>query len=398
MTRSADSDRSTVSQQIRDEARRIGFESVGIAAAGRPQSLDHFLDWLRSGYDGTMGYLSRRRQAYQHPRGVLPTAASLVMLGMTYRAADEPAIGPLSATRADGTRLAVPARVSRYASGPGDYHDLLRERLSSLADFVHDRLPGCQTRGIVDTAPLLERDFARQAGLGWFGKNTMLLSRQHGSWFFLAALLVDQPLDADTPRTDHCGTCTACLDACPTDAFTQPYVLDARRCISYLTIELRGEVIPPSLRQPMGDWLFGCDICQEVCPWNRQAPPTTEATFSPSDDLAPADAIDLLGLDAETHQRRFGSTPLQRPGRTGLVRNAAIVTGNAGNADAIQPLVDLLVDPDPVIRATAAWALGRIGKDDAVVALQHRLSVENNSEVRNEIDAALEAALPGRVC
>ncbi|MFP6769227.1 MAG: tRNA epoxyqueuosine(34) reductase QueG, partial [Planctomycetaceae bacterium] len=235
MTGTADSDRSTVSQQIRDEARRIGFESVGIAPAGRPHSLDHFLDWLRSGYDGTMGYLSRRRQAYEHPRGVLPTAASLVMLGMTYRAADEPAFGPLSSTRADGTHPTVPARVSRYASGSGDYHDLLRERLASLADFVHDRLPGCRTRGIVDTAPLLERDFARQAGLGWFGKNTMLLSRQHGSWFFLAALLVDQPLDADKAQTDHCGTCTACLDACPTDTFTQPYVLDARRCISYLT-------------------------------------------------------------------------------------------------------------------------------------------------------------------
>ena len=399
MTRQAPSDPSKVSEEIRDEARRIGFELVGIAPAGRPQSLDHFHRWLESGYDGTMGYLARRREAYDHPRGVLPAATSLVMLGMIYRAAEEPSIDPLSPSRGDGTRPVVPARVSRYATGSRDYHDVLRERLATLADFVHDRLPGCRTRGIVDTAPLLERDFAQHAGLGWFGKNTMLLNRQHGSWFFLAALLVDQPLDPDTAhQTDHCGTCTACLDACPTNAFTEPYVLDARRCISYLTIELRGEVIPPSLREPMGDWLFGCDICQEVCPWNHEAPPATEPAFVPAADLAPADAIGLLGLDTQTHERRFGTTPLERPGREGLVRNAAIVAGNARNADAVEPLVGLLADPDPVLRATSAWALGRIADNGAVVALRQRLSVENNSEVKNEIDAALEAALPGRAC
>ena len=193
----------------------------------------------------------------------------------------------------DSPSTTIPARVARYATGTRDYHDVLRERLSELADFVHGQLPGCRTRGIVDTAPLLERDFARRAGLGWFGKNTMLLDRHFGSWFFLAALLIDQPLDPDAgDQTNHCGTCTACLDACPTDAFPEPYVLDARRCISYLTIELRNEPIPTELREGLGDWVFGCDICQEVCPWNRDAPATSEPEFEPVAGLGDADRSD----------------------------------------------------------------------------------------------------------
>ena len=390
--------RESVEDAIRDEARRIGFELVGIAEAGTPESLDHFRDWLEAGFDAKMGYLSRRRDAYAHPDSVLRDAASVVMLGMNYRAADESSMGPAT-DDSDETPDTIPARVARYATGSLDYHDVLRERLAELGDFVHEQLPGCRTRGIVDTAPLLERDFARRAGLGWFGKNTMLLDRDHGSWFFLAALLIDQPLEPDAVhQSDHCGTCTACLDACPTDAFPEPYVLDARRCISYLTIELRNEPIPLELREGLGDWVFGCDICQEVCPWNRDAPATIEPAFEPIPALAAADALQLLGLDESAFQQQLGPTPLERPGRTGLVRNAAIVAGNSQRHDAIEPLVGLLDDPEPVIRSTVAWALGRIGHSAAVDPLRQRRSVENMEDVQNEIDAAIEAASAGSQC
>ncbi len=273
---------------------------------------------------------------------------------------------------------------------------MIRKRLAELADFVHQLLPGCRTRGIVDTAPLLERDFARLAGLGWFGKNTMLLNRKHGSWFFLAALLIDHTLEPDTPQqTDHCGTCTACLDACPTQAFPEPYVLDARRCISYLTIELRNETIPTELRSGIGDWVFGCDICQEVCPWNRDAKPTTETSFAPLDQLAAPDALHLLSLDQSQFDQTLGKTPLERPGRQGVVRNAAIVAGNSKSQQAVAPLCELLDDRDPIVRSTVAWALGQIGTSAALAALRQRQKVENMEEVKLEIDAAIEAALAG---
>ena len=384
-----------LSDAIRTEARRIGFDLVGIADAGTPESLDHFDDWLESGFDGKMGYLSRRREAYSHPEAVLTGSVSLVMLGMNYRASSEPSMGSAAAD-SDQPPTGIPARVARYATGSLDYHDVLRERLATLADFVHDELPGCRTRGIVDTAPLLERDFARLAGLGWFGKNTMLIDRGQGSWFFLAALLVDRPLEHDTPhRTDHYGTCTACLDACPTDAFPEPYVLDARRCISYLTIELRNEPIPRELREGMGEWIFGCDICQEVCPWNRDSPTTTEQAFEPITGLARPDLVSLLQLDEATFQQQLGATPLERPGRTGLVRNAAIVAGNSQRHETNEPLIELLDDDDPVIRGSAAWALGRIGSTTSLAPLRQRRSVENMEDVQFEIDAAIKAVSAG---
>ena len=384
-----------LSDAIRTEARRIGFDLVGIADAGTPESLDHFDDWLESGFDGKMGYLSRRREAYSHPEAVLTGSVSLVMLGMNYRASSEPSMGSAAAD-SDQPPTGIPARVARYATGSLDYHDVLRERLATLADFVHDELPGCRTRGIVDTAPLLERDFARLAGLGWFGKNTMLIDRGQGSWFFLAALLIDRPLEHDTPhRTDHCGTCTACLDACPTDAFPEPYVLDARRCISYLTIELRNEPIPPELREGMGEWIFGCDICQEVCPWNRDSPTTTEPAIEPLTGLARPDLVSLLRLDEATFQQQLGATPLERPGRTGLVRNAAIVAGNSQRHETNEPLIELLDDDNPVIRGSAAWALGRIGSTTSLAPLRQRRSVENMEDVQFEIDAAIKAVSAG---
>lgn len=296
-----------------------------------------------------MGYLERRQDAYASPESILSGARSLVMVALNYAADSSSQMQP-----GDG-------RVSRYAWGLRDYHDVLRERLRALADALHELSPGCRTRVVVDTAPLLERDFARRAGLGWFGKNTMLLNRRLGSWFFLGALLTDVALEPDAPQsTAHCGTCTRCLDACPTDAFVAPYVLDARKCISYLTIELRGRPIPDELRAGLGDWLFGCDVCQDVCPWNRKAPTTNEPAFQPRSDLHPADCARLLSLSDAQFDAQFGDTPLARAGRAGIVRNACLVLGNSGDSAAVAPLRGALQDPDPVVREAAAWGLRRL--------------------------------------
>jgi len=332
-----------LSPAIKAEAQQLGFELVGIAPAVTPTGIHDFLDWLERGYAGEMTYLERREEAYEHPRHVLDGAKSVVMLGINYNTQHTNAKRASYERREEATArpvesrnpaefgngdIAVPARVARYALGSADYHDVIRAKLKQLAGFVRHEAPGCKARGIVDTAPLLERDFARAAGLGWFGKNTMLINKRLGSWFFLAALLVDIELDYDAPHeSSHCGTCTRCLDACPTDAFVEPYVLDARRCISYLTIEHRGP-IAEELKPAMGDWLFGCDICQEVCPWNRKAPVTAEPGFQANPQLAAVDARELLSLNESDFESRFADTALSRPGRDGLIRNAAIVVEN----------------------------------------------------------------------
>jgi epoxyqueuosine reductase len=241
----------------------------------------------------------------------------------------------------------------------------------------------------VDTAPLLERDFAQLAGLGWFGKNTMLIQKRQGSFLFLGALLTDVELDFDDPHESaHCGTCRRCLDVCPTEAFPEPYVLDARRCISYLTIELKSQ-IPLELRPGMGEWLFGCDLCQEVCPWNRKSASTTLPEFAPQDDLNPASALEFLQMSESEFHKRFDETPLSRAGWIGMRRNAAIVLGNRGDKRAIPALAAALDDPAPIIRGAAAWALGHLGGETATAALQARMSVEDNGDVLAELRTAL---------
>jgi epoxyqueuosine reductase len=365
-------DKRIVAAGIKAEARRLGLELAGIAPAVTPTGLHEFLDWLERGHAGEMHYFERREEAYGHPRHVLDGVRSVVMLGINYnneapqrheeRRREETSSAEADRGAAIAVAPAVKARIARYAQGSADYHDVIREKLRELARFLSREAPGCRVRGVVDTAPLLERDFARLAGLGWFGKNTMLINKHLGSWFFLAALLVDVELEYDAPHAaSHCGTCTRCLDACPTGAFVEPYVLDARRCISYLTIEHRG-AIPEELRPGMGDWLFGCDICQEVCPWNRKAPLSREPAFAPRPDLTGADAAALLSLTEDEFRRQFGSTALARPGRAGLVRNAAIVAGISGNSMARAPLADALDDDAEVVRDAARWALERMDR------------------------------------
>jgi epoxyqueuosine reductase len=334
--------------RLKQQAHHLGFDLVGIAPAAPADGFDRLRDWLDRGFAGEMEYMHRRAEARRRPDSVLPEVRSVVMLAMNYNPGAEPE------ESAPGL-----GRVARYARGP-DYHDVLRERLNQLLKWLQAERPGCRGRGVVDTAPLLERDFARRAGLGWFGKNTMLLNKRLGSYFFLAALLVDLELQPDNPfEADHCGSCTACLDACPTTAFAGPRLLDARRCISYLTIELKSDV-PIELRNGVGDWAFGCDVCQEVCPWNHKAPLASEAAAPGRPELASLDLIELLGLSEAEFRLRFRDTALMRTKRRGLLRNAALVLGNTGDERALPVLRRALEDAEPLVREAARWAIDEI--------------------------------------
>jgi epoxyqueuosine reductase len=333
--------------RIKKQARDLGFDLAGVAPATPADGFNRLRAWLDQGFAGAMGYMHRHAEARRNPVSILPEVRSVVMTAMNYLPAPD-------AESSSGL-----GRVARYARGP-DYHDVLRQRLNMLLAWVQAEAPGCRGRGVVDTAPLLERDFARRAGLGWIGKNTMLLHKRLGSYFFLGALLLDLDLQPDPPHeTAHCGTCTACLDACPTQAFPAPGQLDSRRCISYLTIELRTD-IPVELREKIDDWVFGCDVCQEVCPWNRKAPIAHDPVFSSRPDLIALDPVELLGLTDEEFRRRFRETALWRAKRRGLLRNAALVLGNRGDAAALPALRRALDDAEPLVREAARWAIERI--------------------------------------
>jgi len=372
-------DRSQQSALIKQLANEAGFDLAGIAPAVTPEGYHQFLDWLNQGYAGEMSYLERRKEAYQHPQYVMSSVRSVLMLAINYKTVEPP---PLSGTQ---------ARISRYAWGSTDYHKVIRKKLKQLSKQIREHWPDCETRGIVDTAPLLERDFAQLAGLGWIGKNTLLLNKTEGSWFFLAGMLLSDELEYDAPhQSSHCGTCTRCLDACPTDAFVEAGTLDARKCISYLTIELRDQPIPRELRSGMQEWIFGCDVCQDVCPWNRKAPVSREPRFQPVEPFSPVDAIELLSLDEAAFQERFQSTPMSRSRRAGLLRNAAIVLGNLGDSSAVPVLLTALHDSEPLIRGAAAWALGDLGGVEIAAALEQQLKAEADTNVVHELQWAIE--------
>jgi epoxyqueuosine reductase len=282
--------------------------------------------------------------------------------------------------------------ISRYAWGD-DYHYLIKDKLESLLDSVRRICNGpLEGKVFVDSGPVLEREFAGIAGIGWIGKNTHLISPQNGSWFFLGELFLSMPLAYDRPIRDRCGKCDLCLKACPTGAFVGPYVLDARRCISYLTIELKG-FIPRHLRPLLGNHIFGCDICQEICPYNARARPTPEEAYAPRAGLHVPDLIPLLSLDEAEFRRNFRGSPILRAKRKGFLRNVAVALGNSKSREAVPALIRALDDEEALVRGHVAWALGQIGLKDGIQALQTRLRVENDPTVRMEIeDAIMEAA------
>ena len=350
-----------LTDRLKAEALRLGFDDVGIAPAVSAPGYSGFLQWLEAGRHAGMEFMNRHAASREHPRNVLEGVRSVVVVSIVYGQRD-PDTEPPSSTK---------GKVARYARG-GDYHRVLWDKLETLLAWVHTEFPTIRGRAVVDTAPLLERDFARLAGLGWIGKNTMLISRRLGSFTFLGALLIDAELAYDAPHhPDHCGTCTRCLDACPTQAFVGPYELDAGRCISYWTIEHRG-VLADHEAAALDGWVFGCDICQDVCPWNRKAPPSHLPEFDARAEWTNPDLIEWLTMDAAQWKARLSGTALARAKRVGLVRNAALVLGTRGSGEAIEPLAALLDDSseDPSVRASAAWALGRIGTIRALSALE----------------------------
>jgi epoxyqueuosine reductase len=369
--------RMALSAQIKAKAAALGFDLVGITSAEPLAHGGRLRAWVAQGFAGEMGYMSRDVAKRVDPSRVLPEVRSIIVLAINYYTAP--------AMPAD-----TPGRgwIARYAWGQ-DYHTLLGDKLKALVTFIRN-VDGAdvQARWYVDTGPILERELAWRAGLGWPGKNTNLINRGLGSWLFLGAILLDRELVYDAPATAHCGTCTRCLVACPTGALVAPGVLDARRCISYVTIELRG-AIPPELRPLMGTHIFGCDICQAVCPWNRQAPVSAELAWLPRAGYAAPELVPLLRLSEEAFRIQFRGTPITRAKRRGFLRNVAVALGNLRDPRAIPALQAALGDPEALIRGHAAWALGRIGSVGVRQALQVALRTEGEADVRAEISAAL---------
>ncbi len=367
---------SALVEQIRQGARELGFEVAGVASVG-PLLRDDaaFANWRESGFAAGMDYMTRRPELHAHPAALVSDARSLITLAINYYAA--------SPAFEHEHRF---GRVARYAWGL-DYHDVVKPRLIELARRI-EKLAGrkLHARCFVDAVPLLERAVAASAGVGFFGKNTNLLQPRNGSWFFLSEILVDLELPADNNQIKvSCGSCRRCIDACPTDAFAGPYQLDSRKCISYLTIENKGE-IPRELRARVGEWVFGCDVCQDVCPFNRFASDTAWPELRPEAGVgARLDLAELLSLATnEQFRARFRGSALLRPKRRGLLRNAAIVAANIGATRAVPALVERIEsDPEPLIRSHALWALAQLDPGRAGLQIEKCLT-DPSADVREE--------------
>jgi len=342
---------SAFAQKIRDEARALGFAACGFADAREdPLRAARLEQWLGEGCHGTMEWMETRLDHRRSPQGLWPQAQSVIALGMSYA----PAADPLALDRVPDR-----ARISVYAQG-GDYHDVVKRALKALARWIVAQDPDAGVKVFVDTAPVMEKPLGEAAGLGWQGKHTNLVSRTHGSWLFLGAIYTTLPLPADAPHADRCGSCTACQTACPTQAFPAPYRLDARRCVSYLTIEHKGP-IDHEFRAALGNRIYGCDDCLAVCPWNSfaQAAAANRA-FLPRAELTAPRLGDLLMLDDAGFRALFSGSPIKRIGRNRFVRNCLYAAGNCGDATLFAPVQRLLNDPDPVVADAADWALDRL--------------------------------------
>jgi epoxyqueuosine reductase len=363
--------------EVKAKARAVGFDAVGIttpeAVADAGAELEGF---LAAGHHGDMDWLARTAARRRHPRALWGEVASIIVLGVSYA----PALPP-GRHLAKGDR----ATVSVYAHGD-DYHDLLKRRLKALARWLHAR-SAADVKVFVDTAPVMEKPLAAAAGLGWQGKHTNLVSRQFGSWLFLGSVFTTLSLAADRPEADHCGRCDACLRACPTAAFPAPHRIDARRCISYLTIEHAGP-IAPELRARMGNRVYGCDDCLDACPWNKFAPRATDSAWLSRAELGAPRLADLAGLDEAGFRSVFAGSAIKRSGRARLIRNVLIALGNSGDAAALPVAAARLGDPSPLVRGAAVWALSRLMAPSAFAALRavHR-GGECNPGVQGEWDA-----------
>ncbi len=342
---------SSPTERIRDFALKLGFDAVGFSRAELDARVrEHLVAFLDAGCHGDMGWLANRVDHRAHPQSLWPAACSVVVVGLSYSPADDPR---------RITQLRSQGAVSVYAQNR-DYHTLIKGRLKHLAQFLVSRF-ACQVKVFVDTAPVMEKPLAERAGLGWQGKHTNVVSRSHGSWLLLGEIYTDLDLQPDTRSANHCGSCSNCLDVCPTRAFTAPYQLDARRCISYLTIEHRGP-IPLELRSMMGNHIYGCDDCLAVCPWNKFAVPTTHQAMVGRADLQAPDLAKLAVINDQQFRRMFSGSPVKRIGRNRFVRNVAIAIGNSNDQN-LRPVADTLRhDQDLVVADAANWAFERLSE------------------------------------
>jgi len=368
----------STSEQIRARALALGFDACRFTSVTAPWPAGgRLMTFVAEGRHGTMAWMAETLERRAHPTALWPQARSAVMLGLNYG----PDRDPLDALR-DRSRGAV----SVYARGD-DYHELIKGRLKQLGGWMASRFGG-ELKVFVDTAPLMEKPLAAQAGLGWQGKHTNLVSREFGSWLFLGSVLTDLDLAPDAPETDHCGQCRACLDACPTGAFPAPYQIDARRCVSYLTIEHKAPV-PVELRPGLGNRIYGCDDCLAVCPWNKFAQAGREARLAAREGLVSPPLAELAALDDAAFRARFTKSPIKRIGRDRFVRNVLYAIGNSGDPQLAGAAKARLSDPSPLVRGAAVWAVARLVSPDELEALKARMAgAEDDAEVRREWDPA----------
>lgn len=385
-----DRPRMALREEIREEGFRLGFSAVGFAPPRLPEAGERFRSWLAEGHHGTMGWLARNpeRRSDVARRDAPPVERTVVACGLNYYAG-----GPAAAPPGGGV-------VSQYARGE-DYHRVLEAKLRELAAFAEvralaagllpERTPGARRRipTLVDHGALLEKAFAERAGLGWIGKHSNVIATHGSSWFFLGELLLPLALPPDEAHPNRCGTCTRCMDACPTDAIVAPYIVDSRRCISYLTIELRGP-IPAEFREAVGGRIFGCDDCQDVCPWNRFAEKTVDPGLAPDPDGLHTETLAaLLGLSFGEFRARTRRSAVRRAGYAGFLRNVAVALGNTGGPGAFEALRQALDHPEPLVRGHAAWAVARVDPKRAAGPLADRLAREEDGFARNEVVTAL---------
>lgn len=385
----------SLSAAIKTEAKRLGFDLVGVTTPEPPAHLEVFNRWLAAGHHGEMAYLASERSVLRRsdPREILPECRSILVLGSRYASPGTKAAAKLKSVRG----LELSGRIASYAWGD-DYHEVLPERLQSLVSYIETLVGNpVPNRWYTDTGPVLERELGQRAGLGWIGKNTCLIHPRLGSYYLLAEILLGIELESDAPITrDFCGTCTRCVEACPTACILPDRTIDARRCISYLTIELKGAV-SSDLRSKTGEWVFGCDICQEVCPWNRRfAQADGRHIFGLRPGIPSPDLLEELALTLQGFNQKFKLSPVKRAKRRGYLRNITLAIANLDHDESQRQIARealrkaLMQDPEKLVRAHAAWALGRLGGQEARQALEQALEGEGDGEVISEIHEALQ--------
>lgn len=369
----------SVTNLIKQKAVDIGFDLVGISPVDSFPENQFYKEWLNQGFSGEMTYMERNQEKREDLKQILPNAKSVISCAVNYNTDY-----PYSTELSDKNK----GWISRYAWGD-DYHDIIKDKLQILMDYIGSiSSDEVSSRVYVDTGPVLERVYGKYAGVGWIGKNTCLINQQIGSWLFIGEIITDIELDYDTPVPDRCGTCTRCIDACPTDAIVKPYILDSRLCISYLTIELKNK-IPQELRQGVYNNIYGCDICQDVCPWNKRAPFSDNMEFEPREQLYNPHLDSLSGISVDEFRELFRGSPIKRTKRRGLLRNIMVAMGNSENREFIPHIKLCLQDEEPLVRAHAVWALWKLEGDQSKQLLLKHRSIENDPGVNEEIDSIL---------